>query len=108
MPPASRSGPPSLQSCDGDFAERPAASTLVNRNITVVGRRTSVRLEPAMWDALEEICLREGKSMNQLATEICRGRSESSLTAAIRVFLIQYFRAAASDEGHRRAGHGTR
>jgi predicted DNA-binding ribbon-helix-helix protein len=84
-----------------------SASTLVNRNVTVAGRRTSMRLEPAMWDALQQICRREGKTLNELVTEIDRQRVESSLTAAIRVYLLLYFSAAATDEGHRLAGHGT-
>jgi len=28
------------------------------------------------------------------------------MTAAIRVYLLNYFRAAATDTGHRKAGHG--
>jgi predicted DNA-binding ribbon-helix-helix protein len=83
-----------------------SASTLINRNVTVGGRRTSMRLEPAMWEALQQVCTREGKSLNELVTEIDRQRSESSLTAAIRVYLLRYFSAAATDEGHRLAGHG--
>jgi predicted DNA-binding ribbon-helix-helix protein len=83
-----------------------SASTLINRNVTVGGRRTSMRLEPAMWEALQQVCTREGKSLNELVTEIDRQRSESSLTAAIRVYLLRYFCAAATDEGHRLAGHG--
>ncbi len=83
-----------------------SASTLINRNVTVAGRRTSMRLEPAMWEALQQLCRREGKTLNELVTEIDRQRSESSLTAAIRVYLLSYFRAAATDEGHRLAGHG--
>jgi predicted DNA-binding ribbon-helix-helix protein len=81
-------------------------STLVNRNITVAGRRTSIRLEPAMWEALRQICERERKSLNEVVTEIEGQRVESSLTAAIRVYVLSYFRAAATDEGHRLAGHG--
>ena len=84
-----------------------SASTLINRNVTVAGRRTSMRLEPAMWDALQQICRREGKTLNELVTEIDRQRQESSLTAAIRVYLLLYFSAAATDEGHRLAGHGS-
>ncbi len=80
-------------------------STLRSGNVTVGGRRTSIRLEPAMWQALREISAREGKTMHALVTEIERGRAQSSLTAAIRVFLLDYFRAAATEEGHRRAGH---
>jgi predicted DNA-binding ribbon-helix-helix protein len=82
-------------------------STLVNRNVTVAGHRTSIRLEPAMWDALHQICEREHRSLNEVATEINRNREESTLTAAIRVYVLAYFRAAATDEGHRLAGHGT-
>jgi predicted DNA-binding ribbon-helix-helix protein len=83
----------------------PRASTLRSGNVTVAGRRTSIRLEPAMWQALREISTREGKSTHALVTEIAQGRAQSSLTAAIRVFLLDYFRAAATEEGHRRAGH---
>jgi predicted DNA-binding ribbon-helix-helix protein len=81
-------------------------STLVNRNVTVAGHRTSIRLEPAMWEALTRICERERKSMNEIVTLIARNRNQSTLTAAIRVFLLIYYQAAATDEGHRRAGHG--
>ena len=81
-------------------------STLINRNVTVAGHRTSIRLEPAMWEALRQICEREHKPCNELVTEIDRQRLESSLTAAIRVYLLRYFSAAATDEGHRLAGHG--
>jgi predicted DNA-binding ribbon-helix-helix protein len=83
------------------------ASTLINRNVTVMGRRTSVRLEQAMWDALEEICRREHKVLNQLVTEIDHVRRESSLTAAIRVTIMLYFKLAATERGHVQAGHGS-
>ena len=83
-----------------------SVSTLVNRNVTVTGHRTSMRLEPLMWEALHQLCRRECKSLNEVVTEIDRQRTESSLTAAIRVFLLRYYSAAATDEGHRNAGHG--
>ncbi|HUN45759.1 MAG TPA: ribbon-helix-helix domain-containing protein [Stellaceae bacterium] len=81
-------------------------STLVSGNVTVAGRRTSIRLEPQMWGALREICAREGKTVHMLVTEVDRGRAASSLTAAIRVHVMDYFRTAATEDGHRRAGHG--
>jgi predicted DNA-binding ribbon-helix-helix protein len=83
-----------------------ATSTLVSRNVTVAGHRTSIRLEPAMWEALRQICARERISLNAIATLVGRGRSESSLTAAIRVHVLEYFQAAATEEGHAQAGHG--
>ncbi len=80
---------------------------LVIRNVTIGGRRTSMRLEPAMWDALEEICQRENLPRNELCGNIDNFRKASSLTAAVRVFIATYFRAAATEEGHASIGHGT-
>jgi predicted DNA-binding ribbon-helix-helix protein len=83
-------------------------TTLVSRNITVFGRRTSVRLEPEMWTALREISAREGCSIHDICTLISlRKKENTSLTAAIRVFLMLYFRAATTEEGHKRAKHGS-
>jgi predicted DNA-binding ribbon-helix-helix protein len=79
---------------------------LISGNVRVRGRRTSVRLEPALWDALREISRRESKTMHALVTEIADQRIQSTLTASIRVFLMSYFKAAATEDGHRRAGHG--
>ena len=84
-----------------------APSTLVSRNVTVAGHRTSMRLEPAMWDALGEICRRERASPAEMVTSIGRDRSASSLTSAIRVFVLDYFHLAATEDGHFRAGHGS-
>jgi predicted DNA-binding ribbon-helix-helix protein len=74
----------------------PVASSLVIRNIVVAGRRTSVRLEPVMWEALLEIARQQETNVNQLVTEIDRQRNSSSLTAAIRVYIVDFYRAAAS------------
>ncbi len=83
-------------------------STLISRNITVMGRRTSVRLESEMWSALREIAKREHCSIHDICTLIHMRKMEgTSLTAAIRVFLMLYFRAATTEEGHKRAGHGS-
>ena len=71
----------------------PARSSLVIRNIVVGGHRTSVRLEPVMWEALLEIARQRQTNVNQL--EIDRQRVSSSLTAAIRVYIVDFYRAAA-------------
>ncbi len=82
-------------------------TTLISRNITVTGRRTSVRLEPEMWQALREIAKRERCTIHDICSLIFMRKNEkTSLTAAIRVFLMLYFRAATTEEGHRRVGHG--
>jgi predicted DNA-binding ribbon-helix-helix protein len=82
------------------------ASTLVNRNVFIGRHRTSIRLEPAMWDSLTEICRREDMSLHEICGLIDARRQASSLTAAIRVFALTYFRVAATEDGHARSGHG--
>lgn len=82
-------------------------TTLVSRNVTVLGRRTSIRLEPEMWLALREISTREHCRIHDICTLVSvRKKPGTSLTAAIRVFLMLYFRASSTEEGHLRAGHG--
>ncbi len=84
------------------------ASSLVNRNVFLDGRRTSVRLEPEMWDALAEIARREGRTIHQICSEVAARRGQSTFAAGLRVYILDYFRAAATAEGHLRAGHGGR
>lgn len=83
-----------------------AVSKLVNRNISAGGGRTSMRLEPEMWDALREICLREGMALRDLILQLEKNVPEGCRTSAVRVYVLQYFRAAATETGHRAAGHG--
>ena len=96
----------SIQPDEGGSQGRGRSSTLVNRNVTIQDRRTSLRLEPAMWDALHEIAQRESTSVHDLCTRVELARQESTLTAAIRVFILGYYREAATPQGHSLAGHG--
>jgi predicted DNA-binding ribbon-helix-helix protein len=83
-----------------------AASRLVNRNITAGGGRTSMRLEPEVWDALREICLREGMELRELIQLVEKTAPEGCRTSAVRVHVLTYFRSAATEEGHSAARHG--
>lgn len=82
-------------------------SALISRNITINKRRTSIRLEAQMWIALKDIAKREKCTIHDICSVIYLQKSSNiTLTAAIRIFLVLYYKAAATDEGHRRAGHG--
>lgn len=67
----------------------------VRRVVMVDGRRTSLSLEPAFWAALDNVCVREQRSRAEIVTEIDRARGATSLTGAVRVFVLNYFREAA-------------
>ena len=66
-----------------------------------------MRLEPEIWDALQEICRREQVGLGDLVQRVEGNSSEGGRTSAVRVFAFQYFRAAATEDGHRQASHGT-
>ena len=76
-----------------------APSSLVIHNVVVGRRRTSVRLEPVMWEALQDIAHRHRVTLHGLVTDIDRERTASSLTAAIRVYIVDFYRAAALQAG---------
>ena len=66
-----------------------------------------MRLEPELWDALTEICVRERQDISRLVRQIEATGHAGGRTSAVRVFVLQYFRAAASEAGHQAAGHGS-
>ena len=72
-------------------------SGLVNHNVVINGRRTSVRLEPQMWDALNEIARREGRTVHDICSEVDADRVQSTFSASLRVYILTYFRSAAKD-----------
>lgn len=81
-------------------------SRLINRNVVAERGRTSMRLEPELWEALREICQRERQDMNHLVRQIEAVGHSGGRTSAVRVFVLQYFREAATEDGHEAANHG--
>ncbi len=65
-----------------------------------------MRLEPELWEALGEICARERQDLGRLVRQIEAGGHSGGRTSAVRVFVLKYFRDAASGAGHEAAGHG--
>ena len=80
-------------------------SALLIRNVSVRGRRTSIRLEPQLWDTLAEICRREYCTLHDVCSYVA-ARRHGSLTSSLRVFILDYFRTSATEAGHSHAGHG--
>ena len=78
--------------------ERPAPVTAAmpirKHSLTIRGHRTSVSLEPVFWQALDEIAAARGLSRTALVAEIDAAQIGGNLSSAIRVFVLQHFRAA--------------
>ncbi|MGE5260523.1 MAG: ribbon-helix-helix domain-containing protein [Actinomycetota bacterium] len=64
------------------------------RSLTIARHRTSITLEDEFWEALSDIARAEGRSIASLVGEIDKrrdaaGRAGPSLSAAIRVYVLQ-------------------
>jgi predicted DNA-binding ribbon-helix-helix protein len=65
-----------------------------------------MRLEPELWDALLEICERESQDLSALVRKVEEAGHSGGRTSAVRVFIVSYFRGAATESGHAAASHG--
>jgi len=65
-----------------------------------------MRLEPELWDALLDICRREAIDAGELVRKVERQGHAGGRTSAVRVFVLSYYRDAATEAGHLAAGHG--
>lgn len=65
-------------------------SALKSRNVRVGNRRTSVRLEPVLWAALEDIAAAKGQSIHDICSELAQdtGLMVGGLTSALRVYIV--------------------
>ena len=72
------------------MSNRPAKHSL-----TLHGHRTSISLEPEFWDAFRTIAAECDVTLNQLAARIDDARTgNEGLASAIRVFVLNHYRAA--------------
>jgi predicted DNA-binding ribbon-helix-helix protein len=71
-------------------------SPVVKRSIVIAGHKTSVSLEDAFWDALKEIAASRKATLSDLVASIDSGRMQGNLSSAIRLFVLDHFRANGS------------
>ena len=71
----------------------------VKRSFTIAGHRTSISLEAAFWDALKAVAAAERVSVAGLIGRIDGARGAGGLSSAVRVFVLQHYRAMACRSG---------
>ena len=69
-------------------APRKRPVTLICRNVRIKGKRTSVKLETEFWHALEAMAGEAHCTIDDLCDAARRRYETSSLTSAIRVFVL--------------------
>jgi predicted DNA-binding ribbon-helix-helix protein len=79
----------------------------VKHSVTIAGHRTSITLEPPFFEALKEIAAGEGLSLSALVRRIDAARGGQGLSRALRLFVLEHYRAAAAS-GERGAASAVR
>jgi predicted DNA-binding ribbon-helix-helix protein len=67
----------------------------VKRSVTLAGHRTSLTLELAFWDALAALAQDQGISVAALVARIDETRGAEGLSSAVRVHILDAYRARA-------------
>ncbi len=68
-------------------------SPVVKRSIVIAGHKTSVSLEDAFWKGLKEIAGERDVTLSDLVSTIDSDRRHGNLSSAIRLFVLDYYRA---------------
>jgi predicted DNA-binding ribbon-helix-helix protein len=68
-------------------------SLVVKRSVVVGGHKTSVSLEQAFWNGLKEIASNRKVTLSELVGSIDSGRDRGNLSSAIRLFVLDHYRA---------------
>ena len=79
-------------------------SAVLKRSVVVAGHKTSVSLEDAFWNGLKEIGGERRMTLSELIAAIDAQRQHGNLSSAIRLFVLDFYRAQISGakEGHNR------
>jgi predicted DNA-binding ribbon-helix-helix protein len=68
-------------------------SPVVKRSIVIAGHKTSVSLEDAFWKGLKEIAMGRDLTLSQMVAAIDSERAQGNLSSALRLFVLDHFRA---------------
>lgn len=83
-------------------------SPVVKRSIVIAGHKTSVSLEDAFWTGLKDIAASRNVTLSDLVASIDTDRRQGNLSSAIRLFVLDHYRALAGGGGGRPTESGGR
>jgi predicted DNA-binding ribbon-helix-helix protein len=82
-------------------------SPVVKRSIVVAGHKTSVSLEDAFWQGLKQIANDREMTLSDLVATIDTDRHHGNLSSAIRLFVLDHYRAQIGEPRSNKSSHGT-
>jgi predicted DNA-binding ribbon-helix-helix protein len=71
-------------------------SAIVKRSVVLAGHKTSVSLEEAFWRGLKDIASSRRSTLSNLIGSINTDREQGNLSSAIRLFVLNHYKAGAA------------
>jgi len=78
-------------------------SPVVKRSIVIAGHKTSVSLEDAFWRCLKEIANGRDMTLSDLVATVDTDRRHGNLSSAIRLFVLDHYRAQLGNQHYESA-----
>jgi predicted DNA-binding ribbon-helix-helix protein len=76
----------------------PPRNEIHKRSVVIAGRKTSVSLEDPFWRTFKGIAGRRRTTISELVTSVdAEDGGRSNLSSAIRLFVLEYYRAQLSE-----------
>lgn len=61
-------------------------------SVSLSGHHTSISLEPEFIDALNEIALRQKKTVSEIINQIDKSRASQNLSGSVRVWILKNYK----------------
>ena len=83
-------------------------SAITKRSVVIDGHKTSVSLEEPFWSAVREIARAQDMTVSSLLRQIDRGRRNTNMSSAIRMFVLENVRTQTAGGRDSNAGGTSR
>jgi predicted DNA-binding ribbon-helix-helix protein len=74
-------------------------STVLKRSVVINHHKTSVSLEDAFWKAIKSIAAARSLTLSELVAEVDSERRQGNLSSALRLYVLEHYRARAQGGG---------
>jgi len=74
-------------------------SAVFKRSIVIAGHKTSVSFEDAFWKELKRIAMGRHQNVSEMVSAIDSGRARSNPSSALRLFVLDHYRAQIEEDG---------
>jgi predicted DNA-binding ribbon-helix-helix protein len=75
-------------------------SQVIKRSVMIDGHKASICLEDAFWSSLKAIAQAQGATVAQTVTTIDKTRTQSNLSSAVRLFVLDCVRNGQTGKQH--------